>query len=141
MKIRLTGFVDVEGLKADMGAEIEVTDDNRTICEFLLTNRAAVKLVDPADVAESSAAESSDSAGDNPDDDKEPAANGLLRADAVTRLHDAGIHGRYIKALTDANLLTVGDVAAKGDKLEDVPGISAAAAKQIAAVIAEELED
>lgn len=69
-----------------------------------------------------------------------PATTGKLKSDdSVAKLAEFSIHGRYIKALTDANAKTIGELAAHQDKIVEVPGISPAAAEQIKKVIAENL--
>lgn len=69
-----------------------------------------------------------------------PTTTGKLKSDdSVAKLAEFSIHGRYIKALTDANAKTIGELAAHQDKIVEVPGISPAAAEQIKKVIAENL--
>lgn len=63
----------------------------------------------------------------------------LKRDSAVSELGALNIHGRYIKALTDANAKTIGELADHLDAIVNVPGISPAAAEQIKKVIAENL--
>ncbi len=63
----------------------------------------------------------------------------LKRDSAVSELGALGIHGRYIKALTDANAKTIGELADHPDAIVNVPGISPAAAEQIKKVIADNL--
>ena len=134
MKIKLTGFVDIEGFSGNMGDVVEVTPELQKTADFLLEIRAAYKLPDAAPVEVTPAAV--------PDkDDEEGKSADLELTDAVDKLTDFGIHGRYVKALKDAGITTVAQTVDRKDKLSDVAGISDAAAKQIAAVLAEELDE
>lgn len=134
MKIRLTGFVDIDGFKGDMGNVVEVTPELQKTADFLLEIRAAVKVPDEVPVEATAPAE--------PDKEEESEKSGNLElADSVDKLADFGIHGRYVKALKDASITTVAQVKERSAKLSDVAGISDAAAKQIQAVLAEELDE
>lgn len=134
MKIKLTGFVDIEGFSGNMGDVVEVTPELQKTADFLLEIRAAVKIAEAV-------VETAPEPTPEKDDDDEGKSADLELTDAVDKLTDFGIHGRYIKALKDASILTVAQVKERSEKLSDVAGISDAAAKQIAAVLTEELDE
>ena len=139
MKIKLTGFVDLPELTAGMGTVVEVTDDLKKVADFLVANRAAYVLPEETATAEP-APQVAPTEGDSEEDD--PADNADLSGeDTVDKLADFGIHGRYVKALKDASITTIAQVKERSAKLSDVAGISDAAAKQIQAVLAEELDE
>lgn len=142
-QIRLVGTVNIPPICGHDGHVIEVTPENAGVAESLLQCGSARRVKEASDVP----LESQGPQLEKLSPDQLPAgvliasSGKLTRESPVADLSNLGVHGRYIKALVDAQLLTVGDVAARGDKLEEVPGVSAAAAKQIAAAIAEERKD
>ncbi len=139
-RIKLTSFVETATLVAAMGTEVEVTDENREICEQLVRDRGAYEIRNAGVSVVSSDAGSGVTSGTGDKDDDSDSVGGLNLTDPVAALGEFDIHGRYIKALTDAGVVTVADVVAKGTQLVDIPGISEAAAKKIAEVLSAELD-
>lgn len=142
MRIRLIGTVNMPPIFGHDGHVVEVTEENQAIAETLILVGSAKTLKDAEEVI---------AVATGPQLEKLPtdqlpkgvldASKGLLHpADPVNRLAEFDVHGRYVKAFTDAGVITIADVVAKGDKLSDIPGISEAAAKTIASVLKEKLE-
>lgn len=128
-KIVLTSYVNREDLQGIPGEEIEVTDENRKVCEWLVKQQGARELKPPK-VVEATA--------ETENDDEELTEDGPLTAEsAVEELAEFGIHARYVKALKDAGLETVGAVAEKAATLQEISGISDTAANQLREVLAQ----
>lgn len=123
--IKLIGNVNMKPVVGIDGDVIEVTDANADVCSTLLEVGSAVKT---AATSESAA---DDFEADDDDDDEDDETTDISRDSPVTELLQLGIHGRYVKALQDAGITTLGGVADAGDKLNDISGISPAAAQQI----------
>lgn len=134
-KIRLTTYLLAAGMDAAPGQEIEVTAANAELCQQLLADKLAV----PVGPAAADTAPAQPDATDGSDGDDEDGngndLSGLSDSDPVTALAEHGIHGRYIAALADAGLTTIGQVKAHA-ALSSVPGISDKAAAAITAAIA-----
>lgn len=130
-RIKLTSFVKRDDVSGSPGEVIDVTSKNRDVCEWLVRQQGAYRLADPdGDPV---------SASDADDDLEEDSADSaeLTRESPVGELATLGVHPRYVKALTDAGLTTLGAVADIAATLQDVSGISPAAADQIRVVMPE----
>jgi len=118
------------------GHLIDVTPENQEVCDQLLKVGSA-KAWNPKSKAAPVKAEKPAEDDIEGDDD----SNKLVRASPVSALSGFGIHGRYIKALTDAGVTTIDQLADKLGTIADIPGISENAAKQIREVVEKDLED
>jgi hypothetical protein len=142
MRIRLIGTVNMPPIFGHDGHIIDVTEENQAIAETLVLVGSAKTLKDAEEVIPVATGPQLEKLSP---DQLPPgvlaASKGLLHpADPVARLAEFDVHGRYVKAFTDAGVITIADVVAKGEKLSDVPGISEAAAKNISAVLKDKLD-
>jgi hypothetical protein len=135
-QIRLIGSVSIGSVIGHDGHLIDVTDENQAICDQLLKVGSA-KSWNPKSKAGPVKAEKPAEDDIESDDD----SNKLVRASPVSALSKFGIHGRYIKALTDAGVTTIDQLDDKLSTIADIPGISENAAKQIREVVEKDLED
>ena len=132
-KLILTSWLGSGTIQGQPGDEIAVTDENRAAAAELVKERGCRVVFDAEEAGPSGAVASVD--GVDGDSDAED-------GDGLTEFHDADsvdvldIAPRYVQALRDAGLKTIGDVKAFGDLLA-VPGITAAAAKKIATELLE----
>ncbi len=137
MRIRLIGTVNIPPIFGHDGWIIDVNEQNQAVAEQLVLVGSAKMLKDAEEVIQVATGPQLEKL--SPDQLPKgvlDASKGLLNpADPVARLAEFDVHGRYVKALADAGVLTVADVVAKADKLSDIPGISEAAAKNIASVL------
>lgn len=125
MRIKLNGYVD------DVGIPGQTVDVDEATGAFLLSINAAVRIVEtPAAVKVAAPA---DDVNDDDEDDE------LTRASSVDDLAEFDIHGRYIQALKDAGLTTIGDVLDK-ETLQGIPGLNEAAITQIPTVIRQSID-
>jgi hypothetical protein len=142
MRIRLIGTVNMPPIFGHDGHIIDVTPENQAIAETLVLVGSAKTLKDAEEVIPVATGPQLEKLSP----DQLPAgvlaaSKGLLHpADPVGKLAEFDVHGRYIKAFTDAGVITIADVIAKGEKLSDIPGISEAAAKNIATVLKDKLD-
>lgn len=139
-RIRLVGTNNLPGVSGHDGHIIEVTEENQEAAETLVLVGSARTLKEPAEVIAIATGPQLEKL--SPDQLPKGVLDAsqeskLNRASAVSELSHHGIHGRYIKALTDAGKVTVGDVADVQDKLADIAGISPAAAATIQSVLKE----
>ena len=144
MRIRLIGTVAVPPISGHDRQIIEVTEENQDVAESLVLCGSARMVKEAEEVVVGTKGPQ----GEKLDRSKIPqgvldAANGpkLTNASLVAELSQFEIHGRYIKALTDAGCVTVGDVVAKSATLADIPGISDAAAKNLYTTLKESVEE
>ena len=142
MRIRLIGTVNMPPIFGHDGHIIDVTEENQDIAETLVLVGSAKTLKDAEEVIPVATGPQLEKlSADQLPAGVLAASKGLLHpADPVGKLAEFDIHGRYVKAFTDAGVITIADVVAKGDKLSDIPGISEAAAKNIATVLKDKLE-
>jgi hypothetical protein len=142
MRIRLIGTVNMPPIFGHDGHVIDVTEENQAIAETLVLVGSAKLLKDAEEVIPvANGPQLEKLSPDQLPAGVLAASKGLLHpADPVGKLAEFDVHGRYIKAFTDAGVITIADVVAKGEKLSDVPGISEAAAKNISAVLKDKLD-
>lgn len=142
MRIRLIGTVNIPPIFGHDGHIIDVNEENQAIAEQLVLVGSAKTLKDADEViVVATGPQLEKLSSDQLPAGVLAASQGLLHpADPVSKLAEFDIHGRYVKAFTDAGVITIADVTAKADKLSDIPGISEAAAKNIATVLKEKLE-
>lgn len=145
MRIRLIGSVNIPPIVGHDGHIIEVTAENQDLAESLVLCGSARTLKDTTDTVVLT------DSGAGPQLEKlsrDQLPEGVLKASQATPLSadspvadlaTLGIHGRYIKALTDAGAKTLGDVRDKSAQLAEVPGISNAAAETIAKALRDAL--
>lgn len=131
-QIELTSYQNSGDCQGSPGDLLEVTDANRAACEKLVADRGARAI----GVVKSTQAKASEA-----DTEAEEADAGLsdsLTAESpVEALAEHGIGSRYIKALKDGGLLTIGHVQQSRDGLAVLPGVSPKAAADILKTIDE----
>jgi hypothetical protein len=142
MRIRLIGTVNMPPIFGHDGHIIDVTEENQDVAESLVLVGSAKVLKELEEaIAITSGPQLEKLSADQLPKGVLEASKGLLHpTDHVGKLAEFDIHGRYVKAFTDAGVITIADVIAKADKLSDIPGISEAAAKTIATVLKEKLD-
>jgi hypothetical protein len=143
MRIRLIGTVNIAPVFGHDGHIIDVTPENQDVVESLVLCGSAKVLKDAAEevIVTSTGPQLEKLSPDQlPKGVLDASKSGLNLHDNVAALSNFEIHGRYTKALTDAGVITIADVVAKGDKLVEIPGISEAAAKKIASVLKDKLD-
>ena len=142
MRIRLIGTINIPPISGHDGHIIEVTPENQEVAESLVLVGSAKVLKDAEEViAVTTGPQLEKLSPDQLPAGVLAASKGLLHpADPVGKLAEFDVHGRYVKAFTDAGVITIADVIAKGEKLSDIPGISEAAAKNIATVLKDKLD-
>lgn len=126
-RIKLTSYVNAGPLAGSPGDELDVTEGTLEMAQQLVKDRGAVAFREDVKTVEKTA---SDPPADD-DENTDGLADELTGETSVEELKDHGIGARYVSALVDAKLLTIGDVIAKRETLAEVPGISPKAAASI----------
>ena len=130
-QIVLSAFLHGGTITGEPGQIVDVTDDNRDAAEQLIKDRGARSVPMVALVAAAAAVEALSAVDENDDG----LADGFDATDSVDVLLAHKIGARYVQALKDAGLNTIGDVIAKGDALATTAGLTAKAAAAIAELV------
>lgn len=128
-QIELSSYVNSGPCVGAPGNVIDVTDDNREVCAQLVKDRGARAIGSVTPAATVAAAGSEDTDGGLSESD-------LTEESSVELLAEHGIGKRYVKALQDAGLTTIGKVTEARETLATVPGVSPKAAEEILKAIA-----
>jgi hypothetical protein len=128
-KIVLTAWLHSGPIQGQPGLEVEVSDDNREAVVQLVKDRGCRVVWDPPEKVGAIAAAPTPEGSEADDEAEGDGLSALEDSDSVDALE---VPPRYIQALKDAGLNTVGAVRTAGD-LSAIPSITAAAAKKIAA--------